>query len=142
MDRKYSHQAAGTFEIKSWDEKTWEGQPWNEQSGAKLTHTRVTTSFQGDFEGEGVSQSLIAYRDDSSASYVGLERLTGRLGNRSGSFVLQASGAFEGNEARTTWSVVPGSGTGELAGLRGEGGYVAQHGDEQVPFKLDYDFEG
>lgn len=31
MDRKYSHQAAGTFEIKSWDEKTWEGQPWNEQ---------------------------------------------------------------------------------------------------------------
>ncbi len=57
-----------------------------------------------------------------------------------GSFVLQVSGTFEGGMSKATWFVVPGSGTGELRGLRGEGGFPPHHG-RTVPITLDYDFE-
>jgi len=68
-----------------------------------------------------------------------MERVVGRVGGRSGSFVLQHSGAFENGAAKGTLSVVPGSGTGDLRDLRGEGGYVAQEGQSKTPFTLDYD---
>ncbi len=134
-------EAKGTFEIKSWDEKTWEGKSWDEVDGAKLTHARVTTVLRGDIEGEAAAQSLMVYRDDGTASYVGLERVVGRIGSRSGSFVWQSQGTFADGAARTTWTVVPGSGTGDLAGLRGQGSYTAYHGQQPVPFTFDYDFE-
>jgi hypothetical protein len=135
-------QATGTFTVKSWDEKTWDGKPTKEAPGAKLTHAIVTQAFQGDIEGEGTSETLMMYPDDQSASFVGMQRVVGRIGNRSGSFVLQVSGAYADSVATATWSVVAGSGTEQLRGLRGEGGYVAQHGDPNVPITLDYSFEG
>jgi hypothetical protein len=141
MANKYSKHTAGTFEMKDWEEKTWDGKDWSEVSGAKLTHVKVTQSFQGDIHGEGPVQFLMVYRDDGSVIFVGLEQVAGQVGGRSGSFVLQCSGTFEGDTAKTTWVVVPGSGTGELRGLRGEGGYVARHGEQQISFTLDYDFE-
>lgn len=134
-------QAKGTFEIKSWDEKTWDGKDWKERAGAKLTRAQITTAYQGDLEGEGQTQLLLVYRDDNIASYTGLEQITGRLGDRSGSFVLQINGVFEEGAAKTTWVVVARSGTGELRGLRGEGGYVAHEGGQAASFSLDYDFE-
>ena len=136
-----STQAKGTFDLKSWDEQTWEGQSSKGVPGAKLTHARVTNAFHGDIEGEGTAQMLMVYQDDGSASYVGLERVIGRVGSRSGSFVWQSHGIFEDGAAKTTWSVVPGSGTGDLAGLRGKGGYIAHHGEEHIPFTFDYNFE-
>src|SRR5688572_7169612 len=123
--------ATGTFAIKNWDEKTWEGKSWDAEAGAKLTHALVTQSLQGDIEGEATAQTLMVYRADGSASFVGLLRVVGRVGGRAGSFVLQQSGTFEGDTAKATWSVVPGSGTDDLRGLRGEGGYVARHGEQQ-----------
>jgi len=57
---------------------------------------------------------------------------------RSGSFVFETTGSYDGGEARTTWSVVPGSGTDELRGLRGEGSAVAP-GGPNGSFTLDYD---
>src|ERR1700687_5710142 len=47
---------------------------------------------------------------------------------RSGSFVLETSGSFDGTTARATWSIILGSGTNGLSGLRGSGTYVAGHG--------------
>ncbi len=132
--------ATGTFEIKGWDEKTWDGKNWNEQAGAKLTHARVTQAFHGDIEGEGTVQFLMAYRDDAYATFVGLQLISGRLADRSGSFVLQVDGVFENGAAKSAWSVVPGSGTGDLRGLRGEGSSMAQH-DGAQGFTLDYYFE-
>ena len=136
-----STHATGTHDMKTWDEKTWDGKPANEVSGAKLTRASVTNSFHGDIEGEGTLEYLMTYRDDGSASYVGLERVVGRIGDRAGSFVLQHSGTFAGGAAKTTWSVVPGSATGDLRGLRGEGGFVAHHGEPSASYTLDYDFE-
>lgn len=129
-------QATATFEIKSWDEK-----PTNEmEGGPKLTRASVTKAYQGDIEGEGTLEYLLVYLDDGTAGFIGLERITGRIGERSGSCVLQHSGKFEGGVAKSTWSVIPGSATGELRGLRGQGKFDAGH-EEHHPVTLDYDFE-
>ena len=124
----------GRFAIKSWDEK-----PYSEGAGLpKLTRASVTKTFTGDIEGEGQVEYLMMYRSDGSASFVGLERIVGRIGTRSGTFVLQRSGVFENGQAKESYSVVGGSGTGELAGLRGEGTSDVGHGMEH-PFVLNYD---
>jgi hypothetical protein len=137
-----SGQAAGSYTVKSWDEKTWDGKPWNEVPGSKLTHSKVTQTFTGGIEGEAICQQLVAYSGDTYASFVGLHHVTGSVDGRSGSFVLQSSGIYTDNTARVTWFVVPGSGTGELAGLSGQGSYTAGQEDyPNVPYTLDYEFE-
>lgn len=96
-----SKRARATFEVASWDE-----QPFSEvDGGPRLTRATVTKSFHGDIEGEGTLEYLMVHRDDGSASFVGLERVIGRLGDRSGSFVLQHTGTFEGGtaKARASW---------------------------------------
>jgi hypothetical protein len=55
--------------------------------------------------------------------------------------VLRLDGGFEGGAARTTWTVVEGSGTGDLAGLRGEGGYVAKQGEPEVAWELRWSMD-
>jgi hypothetical protein len=77
------------------------------------------------------------YRSDGTASFVGLERFAGRLGGKSGSFVLQRTGVFEGGQAKESYAVVPDSATGELRGLTGEGKTSLGHGAE-YPFTLSY----
>ena len=130
--------ATGTIVTTSWDE-----QPYSKiEGGGKLTHTHMTDTLQGDIEGEGVVEYLMTYRHDGAGSFVGFERVIGHIGERSGSFVLQHSGVFEQGQVKGTWSVVPGSGTGDLRGLRGAGGYLwAGEGSQSTPFTLDYDFE-
>lgn len=131
-----SQQAEATFQVNSWDEK-----PIGESEGMpRLTRATVTKSFSGDIEGEGSLEYLMMYRADGSASFVGMERVIGSVAGRSGSFVLQHTGTFEAGTAKATWVVVPGSGTGELRGLRGDGGFASAHA-ERYSMTLDYDFD-
>jgi hypothetical protein len=126
--------ANARFAIKTWDEK-----PYSEAEGLpKLTRASVTKTFSGDLDGEGRVEYLMVYRSDGSAAFVGLERITGRLGGRVGSFVLRRTGVFEGGQAKESYSVVAGSATGELEGLTGEGSSAVGHGLEH-PFALDYE---
>lgn len=126
--------ANARFAIKSWDEH-----PYSEgQDLPKLTRASVMKTFTGDIEGEGQVEYLMMYRGDGSATFVGLERFVGRVGGRSGTFVLQRSGVFENGQAKESYSVVAGSGTGELVGLRGNGNSDVGHGLEH-PFSLNYD---
>jgi hypothetical protein len=78
------------------------------------------------------------YRSDGSASFVGLERVVGELAGRRGSFVLQRTGIFEEGQAKESYLVVAGSGTGELHGLLGDGTSAVGHGMEH-PFALSYE---
>ena len=127
-------RANARFAIKSWDEK-----PYSEgQDLPKLTRARVMKTFTGDIEGEGQVEYLMMYRSDGSAAFVGLERVVGRIGGKTGTFVLQRIGVFENGQAKETYSIVPGSATGELQGLRGDGSSAVGHGMEH-PFSLDYD---
>ncbi|HET8521807.1 MAG TPA: DUF3224 domain-containing protein [Thermomicrobiales bacterium] len=130
-------KGTGTFEKVIWDESPYE----EHDDGQKLTRAKITNRFAGDISGDSTLEYLMAYPSDDYASFVGLERIDGKIGDRRGSFVLQHQGTFDGL-VRATWFVVPGSGTGDLRGLRGEGGYVwdGSRGDE-VAYSLDYAFD-
>ena len=123
--------AEGQFKIQSWDEKPY---------GERLARASVEQAFSGDIVGEGSVEWLMCYREDKTADFVGLQRVEGKIGERSGSVVLKTIGTVDGAEARADLSVVPGSGTDGLEGLRGQGGFVAPHGST-ASFTLDYDFE-
>jgi len=126
--------ANATFKNQSWDET-----PYPEREG-EPKQTRVTQkkTFEGDIEGEGTVEYLMIYRTDGTAVFVGFEVVTGRIGDRSGTFVLQHSGSYEGGTAKASWHVVPGSGTGELEGLSGKGGFASAHAEE-YPMTLEYE---
>jgi hypothetical protein len=108
--------------------------------GPVLTRVHAEESFSGDITGDGVVEFLQAIREDGSASFVGIERITGTIAGKEGTFLLQDAGTIEGNIVSGDWFVVPGSGTGELAGLRGDGGFRANLG-EGAEVYLDYWFE-
>jgi hypothetical protein len=81
----------------------------------------IDKQFHGDLEATARGQMLTAVTDvKSSAGYVAIERITGTLHGRSGSFVLQHSGIMTSNSQQQTVTVVPDSGTGELVGLTGK----------------------
>jgi uncharacterized protein DUF3224 len=98
----------------------------------------VEKTFTGDLTGEGHVEYLMMYAADGTATFVGLERIVGELAGRAGSFVLQRTGVFEGGIAKESYSVVAGSGTGALQGLRGHGTSAVGHGMEH-PFALSYE---
>src|SRR6516162_8159828 len=107
--------------------------------GPALTRIHVEESFSGDITGDGIVEFLQAARADGSASFVGIERVTGELGGPRGTFLLQDAGTVQDNIVSGDWFVIAGSGTGELTGLRGEGGFRANLG-EGAQVHLDYWF--
>jgi hypothetical protein len=108
--------------------------------GPVLSRIHVEEAFNGDIEGDGLVEFLQASRPDRSASFVGIERVTGSVAGRNGTFLLQDVGTVENNIVSGDWFVVPGSGTGTLAGLRGQGGFRANLG-EGADVHLEYWFE-
>ena len=108
--------------------------------GPVLTRIHVEESFSGDIAGNGVVEFLQAAGADGSASFVGIERVTGTVAGRDGTFLLQDAGTVVGGIVSGDWFVIPGSGTGQLAGLRGTGGFRANLG-EGAQIHLDYWFE-
>jgi hypothetical protein len=130
-------QATATFQIKNWDEKPYQELP----DEGKLTRAHVTYTYQGDIEGEGTVEYLMVYPPNSAASFVGLERVVGRIGDRSGSFVIQHTGIADQDGVKGTYFVVPGSGTGDLRGLRGEGNLALAGQAEHYPIAMTYEFE-
>lgn len=124
------------FQITGWDEKTYQ----DIEGGAKLSNAKVTQSYSGAIEGTSSIEYLMAYSVHGTATFVGLERVSGTVDGKAGTFVLQHTGAFSEGKARSTWSIVPGSGTGALASLRGKGSYIAGHG-EPAQVSFTYSFE-
>jgi hypothetical protein len=129
-----STHASSTFTVKSWDEETS-----SEVDGRlKITHARVTFGYSGDLEGEGAMQYLMLYREDASAAVIGLERISGTLCGKHGSFVLQHHGGYADGTASGEFEVVEGSASGALAGLRGHGSAVARK-DGTTAFSIDFE---
>ena len=117
-----------------------EARPYDQSVSPVLVEVRLKERFNGDIEGESMVLALQVLRDDQSASLVSLQRFCGKLAGRQGSFVLQGSEISGAGKIKATWFVVPGSGTGELCGLRGEGGFEGQFGKGSRG-TLDYWFE-
>ena len=117
-----------------------ETEPYDQTASPALMEVRLTETFVGDIEGESPVRALQILRDDKSASLVSVQRFRGKLGGRKGTFVLQGSEIVENGKITARWFVVPGSGTGELSGLRGEGGFEGEFGKGSNA-TLDYWFE-
>lgn len=128
--------ASATISVHKYEPAAYE----EPAEGPVLTRIHVEESFSGDISGEGAVEFLQAARADGSASFVGIERVTGAVGGREGTFLLQDAGTVKGSIVSGDWFVIPGSGTGGLAGLRGEGGFSANLG-ESAQVHLDYWFE-
>jgi hypothetical protein len=87
---------------------------------ASLGRMTIDKTFIGDLEATGKGEMLTAGSPDKgSAGYVAMERVSGTLHGRSGSFALQHSGTMNGGAFELTINVVPGSSTGALEGLSG-----------------------
>ncbi|HLJ90282.1 MAG TPA: DUF3224 domain-containing protein [Candidatus Angelobacter sp.] len=105
--------ATGTFEIKILP-------PAADAAPSTFTHLSIDKTFQGGLEGTSLVE-MMATSDGKSPSggYVALERFTGKLNGKSGSFIMQHSGIMSPGTAEINILVSPGSGTGELAGITG-----------------------
>lgn len=108
-------RATGTFEVKL------NPQPaYNTIEGALLGRLSIDKEFKGDLAATSKGEMLTAGTSvKNSAGYVAIERVTGSLSGRSGSFALQHNGTMDRGAPQLTIHVVPDSGTGPLAGLAG-----------------------
>jgi hypothetical protein len=123
-----SAHARGTFEV------TLTPQPGAPHAvPARMT---IAKRWHGDFEGTSQGEMLAAQTAvKGSAGYVAIERVQGRLAGRTGSFVLQHSGLMDRGTPTLTITVIPDSGTEELAGLAGRMTILIE------PGKHAYEFE-
>jgi hypothetical protein len=117
-----------------------ESKPYDQTESPTLVELQLSETFTGDIEGESTVRALQVLRDDRSASMVSVQRFCGKLGGRQGTCVLQGSEIVENGRIAASWFVVPKSGTGELSGLRGEGGFEGHFGKASEG-TLDYWFE-
>ncbi|TWI00948.1 uncharacterized protein DUF3224 [Luteimonas cucumeris] len=88
--------------------------------GVEVGHFRFDKRFHGDLDAVGVVHMLAAMTPvENSAAYVAIERISGTLQGRTGTFFTQHNGIMDRGAPTLSLSVVPDSGTGELAGLSG-----------------------
>lgn len=105
-----------------------EAKPYDQTAGPALVEISLRERFAGDINGESPVRALQVQHNDKSATMVSVQRFSGKLGGRLGSFVLQGQETVKNGKIKATWFVVPGSGTGDLSGLRGEGGFEGDFG--------------
>ncbi len=109
-------QTSGTveFEVLSWDE-SWTGEL---EPGWVLARATVRKKLTGAVEGTSVAE-VSTTGQGTGRAYSALERVEGSIGGRTGSFLLQHGGAGDETGQEAFGHIVPGTGTGELAGLTG-----------------------
>lgn len=126
--------ATGTFEVTIGGEDAF-----HERSGEpRLARAHGTQRFSGDIEGDGVVEWLNCYLPAGTARLIGLQRIEGTIAGRRGSLVIETLADHDGRQSRGSWRIIDGSGTGDLAGISGSGGFEAR-GGTTVSYTLDYE---
>ena len=119
-------RATGTFEVRMAPLET----------EAPVGRMSLDKEFHGDLEGTGKGEMLAAMTAvEGSAAYSALEQVTGTLHGRSGTFVLQHTGVMDRGTPSLNITVVPDSGTGELAGLTGTMQIIVEGGKHSYVFE-------
>jgi hypothetical protein len=124
--RPMSQRANGSFEVKM--------EPLTAEAFPRL---KLKKMFRGDLEGTSEGEMMsVQGAVEGSGAYVAIERVTGSLGGRKGTFALVHNGTMRrGGEFNLTIRVVPDSGTGELAGLTGTMEIAIEGGDHSYKFE-------
>lgn len=124
-----TNHASGPFDVKVIPQDDKSDDPL-------LARMTLDKQYHGDLDGTGKGQMLTASTDvKGSGAYVAIEKVTGTLNGRAGTFVLQHSGTMTNNAPQLTITVVPDSGTGELKGISGKMTIIVAAGG-----KHSYDF--
>ncbi len=125
-------RATGPFDVKMTPEAAD-----TEGEGSALGRMAIAKTYHGDLEATARGTMLTAGTSvEGSAAYVAVERVTGTLHGRRGTFALQHMGTMTRGEPSLTITVVPDSGTGELAGLAGKLAIVVVGGKHS--YELEY----
>ncbi|MFB9237408.1 DUF3224 domain-containing protein [Plantactinospora siamensis] len=124
------------LKIESWDEQPYRELP----DGSRFTRAEVTLSGTDDAVTAATFEGLMFYRPDGTSSYATLMRIEATLDGRAGTFVLRGTGTYDGTTARGDSEVVPGSATGDLAGLTGAATSASTQADyPHMPLTLEYE---
>lgn len=109
---------SNTFTMRTWDEKVVAG----DEAGPRYAHAHCTFDYSGVIEGSSTCDYLLYYAAEGTDEKApGFERIEGSVDGRKGSFVIRHAVGYGADGVRGTFTVVPGSGTGELAGISGAG---------------------
>lgn len=119
-------RAIGTFEVKLTPQQ---------DPDSPVGRMLIAKQFHGDLEALSAGQMLAMMTEvKGSAGYVAIEKVTGTLAGRAGSFALQHRGVMTRGAAELSVTVVPDSGTGDLAGLSGLMNIVIEAGKHSYEF--------
>ena len=129
-------QAKAPFDLDSFESDP----PYHESDGVTYGRSRIEKTFHGDIEGTGTGEMLSVRTDSGGTGYVALERITGMVHRRSGSFAVLHVGTMTEDGQWARWPISPGSGTGELAGIKGEA-RIEIAADGAHTLFLDYELE-
>ncbi|AEW93058.1 MULTISPECIES: DUF3224 domain-containing protein [Streptomycetaceae] len=125
---------AGTFACDNWQEKPAAGEADN---GVRTARASSVNIYRGLVEGTGHCEYTLVYRSGGDGVFSGYERITGAVAGRKGSLVLEHRGTFSATTISCALTVVPGSGTDELTGVTGSGGFTASHGEEATAYAFE-----
>jgi hypothetical protein len=120
------------FEIETWEETVYD----EAGEGPRLAQVRVVKRFSGALEGTSEARVLTA-QGPGGAGYMASERVQGALDGCRGTFVLQHGGVGDATAQRAFGHIVPGSGTGELAGLAGEAEFAHDDAGARVTLTIE-----
>lgn len=128
-------RANGTFDVKIAPLT-----PYNTNEGALAGRMSIDKQFKGDLEGTSKGEMLTAgTTTKGSAGYVAIERVTGKLNGKHGSFSFQHSGTLNRGTPNLMLTVVPDSGTEELVGLTGKMNIIIAEGKHSYEFDYEID---
>jgi hypothetical protein len=127
-EAKMTSRATGTFEVKM--------SPQDAPESPGVGRMLLDKQFHGDLEATSKGQMLAAMTSvQGSAGYVAIEQVSGKLKGRAGTFVLQHNGIMDRGKPQLSVTVVPDSGTGELAGLSGRMDIIIEGGKHSYVFE-------
>src|SRR5258705_4115899 len=125
-------RASGTFEVKL--------NPQDEGVDAVVGRMSIDKQFKGELEGSSKGQMLMASTStQASAGYVAIEKVTGTLGGRRGTFYLQHGGTMTRGVGELKITVIPDSGTDQLVGLKGKMNIIIADGKHSYEFEYTLD---
>lgn len=124
------HHISGNFDVNLTPQAAASG-----IESAKLGRQTLNKQFHGDLNARSLGEMLAAGTEvNGSPGYVAIERVTGTLMGKQGSFVLMHMGIMNRGQAQLTVQVVPDSGTDELTGLTGQMGIQIENGQHLYTF--------
>lgn len=130
-----TQHAKGRFDVKL----TPQGPDNEAAQAAGLGRMSIEKQFHGDLEATSSGEMLAAQTEvKGSAGYVAMERVSGVLQGRKGSFVLQHTGTMQRGTSKMSVTIVPDSGTDDLKGITGEMAIIISSGGAHT-FEFDYE---